>query len=216
MLVLHNYWRSSASYRVRIGLALKGLPFEAQAVHLVRGGGEQHSADYRRLNPEGRVPALVDDGRVLTQSLAILEYLEETHPEPALLPRDPAGRARVRSLAQVIACDIQPLQNTSTTLYLRDRLGLAPERIAEWLAHWIGRGLASLEAQLGRGGAPDGPYAHGDRPGLADCCIVPQLYAARRFGVDVAPYPRAVSIDAACGSLDAFQRAAPEVQPDAE
>ena len=158
---------------------------------------------------------LVDGASVLSQSLAIIEYLDETHPRPALMPPDSVGRARVRSIAQMIACEIQPLQNLSTTRYLKRELGCSDEQIAAWQIHWISTGLAALEQRLGDD-AMAGSFAHGESPGLADCCIVPQCYAARRFGVQPSAYPRIAAIERACLALPAFQAAAPEVQPDAE
>jgi maleylacetoacetate isomerase len=215
MLTLHTYYRSSAAYRVRIALALKGLPWTPSYVHLVRGGGEQHGEDYRKLNPQGRVPLLVDGDLTLSQSLAIIEYLDELHPTPALLPPDAAGRARVRSLAQLIACDIQPLQNISVTRYLSRELGLGDDAVRTWQIHWIASGLAALEQRLA-GETGTGAFMHGDSPTLADCCLVPQCYASRRFGVDPAGYPTIAAIERRCVELPAFQLAAPERQADAE
>jgi maleylacetoacetate isomerase len=217
MLQLYTYWRSSASYRVRIALRLKGLPFESHAVHLVQRGGEQNGPEFLALNPQGRVPALIDAGQILTQSLAIIEYLDELHPQPPLLPGDALGRARVRAMAQVIACDIQPHQNTSTTTYLRNTLGATAPQLSEWLQTFIGKGLNAVEALLQSGGAP-GRFCYGDAPGLADCCLVPQCYAARRFGVavDVAHFPRLAAIERECLALPAFIQAAPEQQADRE
>ncbi len=212
-LRLYSYWRSSASYRVRIGLALKGLRAEYVAVNLAAGGGEQNQPAYRAVNPQGRVPSLEMDGRVLTQSLAILEYLEEVYPEPPLLPRDAFGRARVRALAGIVACDIQPLQNLAVTQYLRGRHAFDDAAVTAWLEEWIGRGLAALEAGLA-GNHETGRFCHGDEPGLADACLVPQCYAAARFGIEVSRYPTIARIDAACRELDAFRQAAPEAQPD--
>lgn len=211
---LYGYWRSSASYRVRIALHLKGIAFEYVPVHLLRDGGEQYSSAYRALNPESRVPSLEVDGHVLTQSMAILEWLEERYPTPSLLPADAFGRARVRGLAQLIVADIQPLQNTGVVRYLRDTLHCDEPAAAGWLAHWIGRGMAALEERLARDGAT-GRFCHGDAPTLADACLVPQCTAARRFGVDPAQFPRICAIEAACIALPAFQAAAPDRQPDA-
>jgi maleylpyruvate isomerase len=215
MLTLHTYYRSSAAYRVRIALALKKLPWTPSHVHLVRGGGEQHGEAYRRLNPQGRVPLLVDGGTMLSQSLAIIEYLEETHPAPPLLPPDAPGRARVRSLAQLIACDIQPLQNISVTRYLARQLTLNDAAIRAWQIHWISAGLAALESRLASEPAT-GKFMHGDSPTLAECCLVPQCYASRRFGVDPAAYPTLAAIELRCLELPEFQAAAPEQQADAE
>jgi maleylacetoacetate isomerase len=213
-LRLYSYWRSSAAWRVRIALELKGLPYEYVPVHLVRDGGEQHKAEYRAINPQSRVPTLEYGELTIPQSLAILEWLEETHPEPALLPRDPAGRARVRSLALLIACDIQPLQNVSVTQYLNTTAGLPDDAVNRWLSEWIGRGMAALEARLAKDAAT-GRFAHGDEPTIADACIVPQCYASARFGVRLDDYPTIARINAACTELAAFARAAPDAQPDA-
>jgi maleylpyruvate isomerase len=214
-MILYSYFRSSASYRVRIALGLKGLAFELRPVHLVKGGGQQHSAEYLALNPQGRVPFLLDGEVKLSQSLAIIEYLDETHPKPPLLPRDAVGRARVRQIAQVPAMDIQPLQNTSVTKRLETQFGASSEQRDAWVKHWIETGLGALEALLARDAAT-GRFCHGDAPTLADCCLVPQLFAARRFGADVAAWPTLARIDAACQALPAFAAAAPAAQPDAE
>jgi maleylacetoacetate isomerase len=215
MLTLYTYWRSSAAYRVRIALHLKGLDCEARPVHLMRAGGEQYADAYRAVNPQARVPTLVHDGRIVTQSLAILEYLDETFPDAPLLPSDPAGRARVRSLAHIIACDVQPLQNISVTQYLQRVCGLDDTRLRAWYVEWITRGLTALEARLA-GESGTGRYSHGIRPTLADCCLVPQCYSSRRFGVDVAEFPTIARIEQACNEIEAFRAAAPENQPDRE
>jgi len=215
MLTLHTYYRSSAAYRVRIALALKGLPWTPAGVNLVRGGGEQHGEAYRRLNPQGRVPLLVDGELALSQSLAIIEYLDEVHPSPALLPPDAAGRARVRSLSHLIACDIQPLQNISVTRYLARELQLGDDAVRAWQIHWISTGLAALERRLAEESGT-GRFMHGDAPTMADCCLVPQCYASRRFGVDTEAFPTLAAIERHCLELPAFQAAAPERQPDAE
>jgi maleylacetoacetate isomerase len=215
VITLYTYWRSSCAYRARIALHLKGIEYEPRFVHLLRDGGEQFSPEYRALNPQSRVPTLVHDGVTITQSLAIIEYLEERYPKPALLPADAAGRARVRSLAQLIASDVQPLQNTSVTRYLRGSLNTTDEQLAAWLTEWIGRGLEALESRLA-GESATGDFSHGAAPGLADCCLVPQCYAARRFKVDPAQFPTVARIEARCTALPAFARAAPERQPDAE
>lgn len=213
-MILHGFWRSSATYRVRIALALKGLAADYRPVNITAGGQQQFSADYLRLNPEGRVPALEVDGQVLTQSWAILEWLEEAYPQPALLPADAFGRARVRSLAQLVVADIQPLQNLGPTNYLSAELGARPDQVAAWLKHWINRGMAAFEAQLARDAAT-GQFCHGDSPTLADACLVPQCYAARRYGVGVEQFPNIARIEAACQALPAFAAAVPERQPDA-
>lgn len=210
---LYNYWRSSASWRVRIALELKGLSYEYVPVHLVRGGGEQHQADHRARNPMRQVPVLeVEEGgkvQLLTQSLAILEYLEERYPEPPLLPADPIGRARVRALAEVMNSGIQPLHNLSVIQYVKEQGG--DEKA--FAAHWVRRGLEALEAMVQPWA---GRFCHGDAPTFADVCLVPQLYAARRFGVEVDRYPTLQRIEAACAELPAFRRAHAEAQPDAQ
>jgi len=213
-LELYSYWRSSASYRVRIALNLKSLPYVTHGVNLVREGGDQWSDAYREINPQSRVPTLVHDGQRFTQSLAIIEYLDETFPDHRLIPRDAVDRARVRMLSQIIACDIQPLQNTSTTLYLKEKLRLDDEWISIWLREWIVRGLDAYNAHLERDHL-SGRFSHGDTPTMADCCLVPQLFAASRFGVEVTRYPRLALIAENCAALSAFQHAHPSKQPDA-
>ncbi|EQD80896.1 Maleylacetoacetate isomerase, partial [mine drainage metagenome] len=205
---------SSAAWRVRIALAYKGLQAELKPVHLLRDGGEQHTPAYRALNPLGIVPTLIEGTQVFTQSLAILEYLEERHPEPALLPRDPVERARVRALALTIACDIHPLNNLRVLRYLETTLGAGPAEREAWYHHWVTQGLKALEVEIARPGWP-GPFALGPSPTFADVCLVPQLYNARRFGVDLAPFPALVAIEQACLALPAFAITAPEHQPDA-
>ena len=212
---LHTYFRSSAAYRVRIALHLKGLDYEAVPVHLVRGGGEHRQPAYLGLNPAGLVPALEDAGQVLTQSLAIVEYLEETHPQPALLPAAALDRARVRAIAQVIACDIHPVNNLRVLQYLTRELGASEAQKNAWYRHWIGVGLQAVEAMLA-GDARTGAFCHGDTPGLADCCLVPQVFNARRFGCELSAMPTVLRIADHCAGLEAFRRAAPEAQPDAE
>lgn len=212
---LYGYFRSSAAYRVRIALALKGLACEYLPVHLTRGGGEQRRAEFRQLNPQALVPVLEEGGHLLTQSLAIMEYLDETRPEPPLLPKTPLERARVRALAQAIACEIHPLNNTRVLNYLTGTAHLDEDAKNAWYRHWIAEGFHALEARLA-GDPATGRFCHGATPGLADCCLVPQLYNARRFKCDLAPYPTLVAIDATCRALEAFERAAPERQPDAE
>jgi maleylacetoacetate isomerase len=215
LITLYTYWRSSAAYRARIALNLKGLEYEPRFVHLLRGGGEQFGPEYRALNPQSRVPTLVYDSETVTQSLAIMEYLEERHPRPALLPPEPYARARVRSLALIVVSDIQPLQNTSVTGYLRGTIGATDEQLNAWLAEWIGRGLQAFEERLARD-RETGAFCHGSEPTIADCCLVPQCYAARRFGIDLTRFPTLARIEGACTALPAFARAAPERQGDAE
>jgi len=210
---LYGYYRSSAAYRVRIALNLKSLPWEAQLVDLRAPASMQHSAQFRALNPQRLIPVLADGEHILTQSLAIIEYLEETHPEPPLLPRAPLERARVRALALAVACDIHPLNNTRVLGYLRDPLGHDDAAVHAWYAEWIARGFTALEADARRLG--DGRHMFGSAVTLADVCIVPQLYNAQRMHCDVAPYPTLNAIGAHLGSLPAFARAAPEQQPDA-
>ncbi len=215
MRTLYSYWRSSAAYRVRIALNLKGMDYVIAPVHLVRDGGEQHRDDYRTLNPQQLVPTLVDGGRVLRESLAIIEYLEEAYPAtPRLLPRAALACARVRELAQMVACDIHPLGNLRVLQYLQRELGASDEQKLAWSRHWIEAGFDAIETVLASGGHA-GKFCEGDTPTLADCCLVPQVYNARRFGVPLARYPTITRIDAACARFDAFQRAAPEAQADA-
>jgi maleylpyruvate isomerase len=213
-VILHGYWRSTAAWRVRIALNLKGLSAEHRFHHLRRG--EQRDAGFLRLNPQGLLPALEldgDRGAVLTQSLAICEYLDETHPVPPLLPSEPLARARVRAFAQAIACDIHPVQNLKVLNRL-GALGLDEEARNAWAREVIAEGLAACEALLAVGGG--GPFCFGPAPGLADLCLVPQLYNARRFGADLSAVPRLLRVEAACVELPAFQTAAPDRQPDAE
>lgn len=211
---LYTYFRSSAAYRVRIALGLKGLPYEAVPVHLLKNGGEQLGESYRGINPAALVPALQDDGATITQSMAIIEYLEEVYPQTPLLPAAPADRARVRALAQTIACDTHPLSNLRVLKYLTGTLGISDEAKTEWMHQWMKLGLASFEALLDDGKA--GRFCHGDTPSLADCVLLPQVFNAQRFGVDLAPYPQIVRIAANCSELPAFQAAHPSRQPDAE
>ena len=209
---LYTYFRSSAAFRVRIALNLKGLAYDPVFVHLPRG--EHRKPEYAAVDPQGLVPALVDEGEVLSQSLAIIEYLEEKHPEPPLLPKDAPGRARVRSLSLLVACEIHPLNNLRTLQHLRRALGQNEEQINAWYRHWIADGLAKLEADLARGGT--GRFCHGDAPTMADCCLVPQIFNAKRYQSDLAPYPTVMRIFDACMRLAAFDRAQPSKQPDAE
>jgi maleylacetoacetate isomerase len=210
---LYNYFRSSAAYRVRIALALKGLAYDAVRVHLMKG--EQYGAEYSAVNPQNLVPVLEHEGARLYQSLAILQYIDETWPQPPLQPADRFGRARVRSLALLIACEIHPLNNPRVLNYLTGKLGVTEEQKLEWYHHWIKIGFSALEKRLA-GERETGRYCHGDAPGLADCALVPQMANALRFKVDLAEFPTIRRINGACLELEAFQRAAPENQPDAE
>jgi maleylacetoacetate isomerase len=207
---LYHYFRSSASYRVRIALNFKGIAYEAVAVDLRPPASAQRAADYLQLNPQGLVPVLVDGGRTLTQSLAIIEYLEETCPQPPLLPRDPAARAEVRALALVVACDIHPLNNLGVIDYLRSPLEADEVAVNAWYAHWVARGFEALEQQV-RHTSGDGHHMSGRAVTLADVCIVPQMYNARRYQVDLTRYPSLCGICAHLETLPAFARAAPEV-----
>lgn len=207
---LYNYWRSSASYRVRIALAYKELPYEYIPIHLVREGGAQHREDYRKKNPMRQVPLLeLDDGRTLAQSVAILEYLEELHPEPPLLPKDPYLRAKVRQLVEMVNAGIQPLQNLATTQRLQS-LGVDT---GAWVKEWLERGLEALEAELSR---TSGDFCVADEPSFADLALIPQLYSSRRFGIDPTSYTNISKVEENCLKLSAFERAHPSAQPDAE
>ena len=212
---LYDYFRSSAAYRVRIALNLKGLTPERAFVHLKRGA--QREEAYLALNPQGLVPALVLDGGgpALTQSIAILEYLEETHPSPPLLPKDARARARVRGIALAIACDIHPLDNLRVLQYLTGTLGCTPEARDGWYKYWIDVGFEALEKQLAHDPAT-GRFCHGDAPTMADVCLVPQMANASKMSIDVSPYPTIMRIDAECRRIPAFADAAPAKQPDAE
>jgi maleylacetoacetate isomerase len=207
---LYSYFRSSASYRVRIALALKGISYETVPVHLVQG--KHTEAAFVALNPQARVPALqLDDGEVLIQSLAIINYLDEVHPQPPFLPKDPLERAKVRAAADLIAMDIHPLGNTGPRNYLLKTLGLDLETVDDWTRHWIGTGFAALEKMI----AP-APFCFGPQPTLADICLVPQVFNARRYGVDMGRFPKIAAADAAAQNHPSFAAAAPAVQPDAE
>ena len=212
---LYDYFRSSAAYRVRIALNLKGIaPDERTFVHLRMGN--QRAQDYLALNPQGLVPALaLDDGHVLTQSLAIIEYLDETHPAPPLLPAESAARARVRAIALAIACEIHPLNNLRVLNYLIGTLGVSREQKDGWYKYWVDVGFEALERKLAHE-KETARFCHGDAPTLADICLVPQIANARRFNIDLSPYPTLTGIEAACLALPAFAAAAPERQPDAE
>jgi maleylacetoacetate isomerase len=209
---LYSYFRSSAAYRVRIALNLKGLAYETVPVHLVKDGGHNRRPEFRAINPQMRVPALVaPDGEVLIQSLAIIEYLDETHPDPPLLPKDPVARAKVRALAELIACDIHPLNNVGPLRYLKNQMRQEQSAIDAWYHHWVIEGFEALEALI-----EPGPYACGKAVTLADICLVPQVANARRLKVPLDKFPKIVGVDAACLALPAFDRARPENQPDAE
>lgn len=213
-LKLYGYWRSSATYRVRIALNLKGLAYETVPVHLVRDGGEQHRADFLELNPIGQVPVLLHGERTLRQSLAIIEYLEDLRPEPSLFPREARDRARVRAMALLVACEIHPLCNLRVLQHLEHTMGMDDAGRGAWMRHWMAQGLAAFEAMV-HDHPSTGDFCEGDIPGLADCFLIPQLYNAHRHGLDLEPYPTLRRIEANCLDLPAFQAAAPEQQPDA-
>ena len=210
---LYTYFRSSAAFRVRIALNLKGLAYEPAFVHLPRG--EHRAAAYGAVNPQALVPTLEDAGKRLTQSLAIIEYLEETHPKPPLLPKDPLGRARVRSLSMLIASEIHPINNLRVLQHLKKALGQNDEGVNAWYRHWIADGLTKFEADLVNGNTA-GKFCYGDAPTMADCCLVPQIFNAQRYQCDTAAYPTAMFVFAECMKLDAFARAQPSQQPDTE
>ncbi len=214
-LTLYTYWRSSAAFRVRIALNLKGLEFRSVPKHLLRGGGEQRQSDYLALNPQGLVPALDDDGTLVTQSLAICEYLEEKWPEPRLLPGDAAARARIRAMALAVACDIHPLNNLRVLQYLRGEFSADEATINQWARHWIGRGFEALDQLVARNSA-DGRHCVGGGVTLADVFLLPQVFNARRVQLDLAPFPRVAAVAAHLESLPAFAAARPDAQPDAE
>ena len=210
---LYTYFRSSAAFRVRIALNLKGLAYEPALVHLAKG--EHRKPEYGALNPQALVPALEDAGRLLTQSLAIMGYLEETHPQPPLLPKDPFARARARSLALLVAYEIHPLNNLRTLTHLKKALGQSEEQVNAWYRHWIADGMAKLESAMAKTPGT-GKYSQGDAPGIADCCLVPQVFNAQRYKCDLAPYPTVMRVFEACMRLESFDRAQPGKQPDAE
>lgn len=212
MMNLYTYWRSSTAYRVRIALHLKGLEYEPVFISLVNS--EQHTALYRAVNPQGLVPALIDDGKLYVQSLAIIEYLEERYPRVPLLPADLDERAYVRALAQLVACEIHPLNNVRVLHYLEKELGAGPAKRKEWYANWVAEGLAAFEATIARYDY-SGRFCCGDVPGLADLCLVPQMYNAVRYGCSLDEYPRLQAIREACEALPAFAMAHPARQPDA-
>jgi len=212
---LYSYFRSSAAYRVRIALNLKGLAYEYAPIHLLRDGGQQLKPDYRELNPDGIVPTFIDGDDVLTQSLAIIEYLEETHPEPSLLPGTPLDRAFIRSVALQIACEIHPVDNLRVLKYLKHTLKVGDEAKDAWYRHWLESGFESLEKRLANDSRV-GKLCFGDTPTLADLCLVPQVFNAQRFNLDMSRYPTIERIADHAGQIDAFARAAPGQQPDAE
>jgi len=214
MIELYTFFRSSAAYRVRIALNLKGLPYASIPVHLLRGGGEQHAPGYAQLNPTQLIPTLVDGDLTLGQSIAILEYLEEVYPRPALLPGDAAGRARVRGLSLAIACDIHPLNNLRVLQYLEHELKVDEAAKNRWYQHWILLGFASLETML-HSSSMTGDFCHGNTPTMADCCLVPQVANARRFDIALDNFPTICRIDAHCAELPAFEKALPRNQADA-
>jgi maleylacetoacetate isomerase len=208
---LYGFSRSSAAFRVRIALNLKGLAYEDGFIHLRRG--EQRGVEYLALNPQGLVPALAADGQTLIQSMAIIEYLDETHPEPPLLPRDPAGRARVRALAEIVACDIHPINNLRVLRYLHGPLGHEQSAIETWYNHWIETGFEAVERLL-TADPRTGAFCHGDAPGLADIALAPQVVNSERYKLDLSPYPAIARIYANCMRLEAFSAAHPANQPD--
>jgi maleylacetoacetate isomerase len=209
---LYSYFRSSAAYRVRIALNLKGIAYETAPIHLVKEGGHNKRPEFRAINPQMRVPVLVTpQGDVLIQSLAIIEYLDDIQPEPALLPKDPVARAKARALAELIACDIHPLNNIGPLRYLKNDMGQEQSAIDTWYHHWVIAGFEALETLM----AP-GPYVCGEQVTVADLCLVPQVYNARRLKVPLERFPKIVAADAACQALAAFDRARPENQPDTE
>lgn len=214
-LRLYTYWRSTAAYRVRIALNLKKLRHELVPVHLTRDGGEQHLPSYIELNPQALVPTLTDGERILRQSLAMLEYLDEVYPEPPLLPATPRDRARVRGIANLIACDIHPLNNLRVLQFLEKEMGQGDNARRNWYHYWLEDGFRALETLLADHPST-GIFCEGDEPTFADICLVPQVYNARRFEVDMNPYPTIARIDEACRSMPAFADAAPENQPDAQ
>lgn len=213
--LLHSYFRSSAAYRVRIALGLKGIAYDQCPVHLLRDGGQQRSDQFRQINPQGLVPVWDDGNGPLAQSLAIMEYVDDTHGGIRLLPGDPYMRARIRQFSLAVACDIHPVNNLRVLKYLTERLGITEAEKTAWIRHWVTDGLAALEAMLAAEPSR-GRFCFGDGPTMAECCLVPQLFNARRFGIALDAYPLLAAVDAQCQELDAFQNAHPMQQPDAE
>ena len=212
MIKLYDYWRSSACYRLRIAFHLKGLAFESEEVSLHPDVLAQNSDAYRAINPQMRVPTVLIDGEVHTQSMAILDWLDEAHPTPAFLPTDPHARLRARAFADTVACDIHPLNNSSVLKYLKEALGADQNTVADWYATWVVRGFDALEVHAGKSNTP---FAFGQTPGLAEICLIPQIYNARRFSIDLSKYPRLLEIEANALEMSEFQKAAPEaVKPD--
>lgn len=214
MITLYDYFRSGAAYRTRIALNLKELEYDQKSIHLTKDGGEQFSAEYEEINPQNLVPTLVDGGLRITQSMAIIEYLEETYPEPALLPADQAGRTRVRALANIVACDIHPLNNLRVRLFLGDEMAVDKENQKIWIDHWIRLGFTAYEKLL-TDSADTGAYCHGDRPGMAEACLIPQIANARLNHVDLSDFPTILKIDETCQAHPAFEKALPANHPDA-
>lgn len=214
MIRLYDYWRSSAAYRVRIALNLKGADYSLVPVNIIGGADEQMTDEYRRVNPQMRVPSIEVDGRIAGQSMAIIEWIDETMPGPALLPEDPWQRLQARAFADIIACDIHPLNNLSPLAYLRKEFGADEAAISRWYAEWIVRGFNALEEMAGQ--RSGGAFLFGDTPGIAEIALIPQMANARRFKVDLSPYPRLVDVDARSRALEAFSKAAPENQPAAK
>lgn len=207
VIKLYDYWRSSACYRLRIAFNLKGLPFETEEVNLHPDVLAQNSDTYRSLNPQQRVPTVIIDGQVHTQSMAILDWLEETHPTPPLLPSDPHDRLRARAFADTVACDIHPLNNSSVLKYLREEFKAPPEAVSTWYSTWVTRGFEALEVHARNSTSG---FLYGDQPGLAEICLIPQVYNARRFKLDLSAFPTLMEIDRTCNALPAFQAATPE------
>ena len=207
MIKLYDYWRSSACYRVRIAFKLKGIAYESEEVNLHPDVLGQSSEAYRALNPQQRVPTVIIDGQVHTQSMAILDWLDETHPSPPLLPSDPHDRMRARAFADTVACDIHPLNNSSVLKYLREDFAATPEAVKDWYGTWVSRGFEALEAHAQKSRSK---FLFGDHPGLAEICLIPQVYNARRFDLDLSAYPKLLEIDRKCQEIAAFQEATPE------